>query len=118
MLVAAIISSAGSLSKSNVLMARQISSVSGQVWILDDVRANSESSRSSSMRPNSESFAISRSTIPEILQVSFDNNVLSRGVKSSLQAMHIVYEKVGRFEDIRPTIRDTQMLAQRRLRAP
>ena len=24
-----------------------------------------------------------------------------------LQAMHIVYEKVGRFEDIRPTIRDT-----------
>jgi phosphoheptose isomerase len=50
--------------------------------------------------------------------VSFDNNVLSRGVKSSLQAMHIVYENVGRFEDIRPTIRDTQMLAQRRLRAP
>ena len=53
-----------------------------------------------------------------MLQVSFDNNVLSRGVKSSLQAMHIVYEKVGRFEDIRPTIRDTQMLAQRRSRAP
>ena len=117
MLVAAIISSAGSLSKSNVLMARQISSVSGQVWILDNVRANSESSRSSSMRP-SESFAISQSTIPEILQVSFDNNALSRGVKSSLQAMHIVYENVGRFEDIRPTIRDTQMFAQRRLRAP
>ena len=70
------------------------------------------------MRPNSESFAISQSTIPEILQVSFDNNVLSRGVKSSLQAMHIVYENVGRFEDIRPTIRDTQMLAQRRSRAP
>ena len=67
---------------------------------------------------HSESFAISRSTIPEILQVSFDNNVLSRGVKSSLQAMHIVYEKVDRFEDIRPTIRDTQMLAQRRSRAP
>ncbi len=38
------------------------------------------------MRPNSESFAISQSTIPEILQVSFDNNVLSRGVKSSLRA--------------------------------
>ena len=72
--------------ESNVLMARQISSVSGQVWILDNVRANSESSRSSSMRPNSESFAISQSTIPEILQVSFDNNVLSRGVKSSLRA--------------------------------
>jgi hypothetical protein len=66
--------------------ARQVSSVSGQVWILDNVRANSESSRSSSMRPNSESFAISQSKIPEILQVSFDNNVLSRGVKSSLRA--------------------------------
>jgi len=84
MLVAAIISSAGSLSKSNVLMAREISSVSGQVWILDNVRANSESSRSSSMRSNSESFAISQSTIPAMLQVAFDNNVLSRGVKSSL----------------------------------
>ena len=46
-------------SKSNVLMARQISSVSGQVWILDNVRANSKSSRSSSMRPKLESFAIS-----------------------------------------------------------
>ena len=34
-----------------------------------------------------------------------------------LQAMHIVYEKVGRFEDIRPTIRDAQMLAQKRLKA-
>ena len=34
-----------------------------------------------------------------------------------LQAMHISYEKVGRFEDIRPTIRDTQMLAQKRLKA-
>ena len=41
------------------------------------------------MRPNSESFAISQSTIPEILQVSFDNNVLSRGVKSSLQACRL-----------------------------
>jgi len=60
--------------------------VSGQVWILDNVRANSESSRSSSMRRNSESFAISQSTIPEILQVSFDNNVLSLGVKSSLRS--------------------------------
>jgi sulfopyruvate decarboxylase subunit alpha len=29
-----------------------------------------------------------------------------------LQAMHIVYEKVGRFEDIRPTIRDSQILAR------
>src|ERR687898_458918 len=29
-----------------------------------------------------------------------------------LQAMHIVYEKVGRFDDIRPTIRDSQMLAR------
>ena len=29
-----------------------------------------------------------------------------------LQAMHIVYEKVGRFEEIRPTIRDSQMLAR------
>src|SRR5262249_10758404 len=29
-----------------------------------------------------------------------------------LQAMHIVYEKVGRFEDIRPTIRDSQTLAR------
>ena len=60
--------------------------VSGQVWILDNVRANSESSRSSSMRPNSASFAIFQSTIPEILQVSFDNNVLSWSVKSSLKA--------------------------------
>ena len=31
-----------------------------------------------------------------------------------IQAMHIVYEKVGRFEDIRPTIRDRQMLARSR----
>jgi sulfopyruvate decarboxylase subunit alpha len=29
-----------------------------------------------------------------------------------LQAMHIMYEKVGRFEDIRPTIRDSQILAR------
>jgi sulfopyruvate decarboxylase subunit alpha len=29
-----------------------------------------------------------------------------------LQAMHIVYEKVGRFEEIRPTIRDSQILAR------
>src|SRR3970282_1426151 len=29
-----------------------------------------------------------------------------------LQAMHIVYDKVGRFEDIRPAIRDSQMLAR------
>ena len=29
-----------------------------------------------------------------------------------LQAMHIVYEKVGRFDDIRPTIRDSQILAR------
>ena len=29
-----------------------------------------------------------------------------------LQAMHIVYEKVGRFEEIRPTIRDSQVLAR------
>jgi len=29
-----------------------------------------------------------------------------------LQAMHIVYEKVGRFEDIRPTIQDSQILAR------
>ena len=29
-----------------------------------------------------------------------------------LQAMHIVYEKVGRFEDIRPTIRDSHILAR------
>lgn len=29
-----------------------------------------------------------------------------------LQAMHIVYEKVGRFEEIRPAIRDSQMLAR------
>src|ERR671910_136597 len=29
-----------------------------------------------------------------------------------LQAMHIVYEKVGRFDDIRPTIHDSQILAR------
>jgi hypothetical protein len=29
-----------------------------------------------------------------------------------LQAMHIVYEKVGRFEEIRPAIRDSQVLAR------
>ena len=29
-----------------------------------------------------------------------------------LQALHIVYEKVGRFEEIRPTIRDSQTLAR------
>jgi sulfopyruvate decarboxylase subunit alpha len=29
-----------------------------------------------------------------------------------LQAMHIVYEKVGRFEDIRPAIRDSHILAR------
>ena len=29
-----------------------------------------------------------------------------------LQALHIVYEKVGRFEEIRPAIRDQQMLAR------
>lgn len=32
--------------------------------------------------------------------------------KPVLQAMHIVYEKVGRFEDIRPTVRDSQILAR------
>jgi sulfopyruvate decarboxylase subunit alpha len=29
-----------------------------------------------------------------------------------LQAMHIMYEKVGRFEEIRPAIRDSQILAR------
>ncbi|HEY2988264.1 MAG TPA: hypothetical protein VGL11_11105 [Candidatus Binatia bacterium] len=35
-----------------------------------------------------------------------------------LQAMHIVYEKVGRFEDIRTAIRDSQMREKREPQNP
>ena len=68
-LVAAMISSAGSLSESKDLIDRKISRVSGQVWMRANVRPNSGFSKSISMRRNSESFAISQRTIAEILQI-------------------------------------------------
>jgi len=86
MLVAPMISSAGSLSKSRVWIVRQMSSVKGQVWILARVRVSSGESRSISMRFNSVSLAISQRTIAEILHESIDSNEFSRGVKSSVKA--------------------------------
>src|SRR5262249_57083414 len=70
MLVAAMISSAGSPLKSRRGMARQTSSERGQVWSDVIVRTNSGLSRSTSMRPRSASLAISQITIDDMLQES------------------------------------------------
>ena len=57
--------------------------------------------------------------IPILMLIYYAGDIGDRGfttlgsvTEPVLQAMHIVYEKVGRFEDIRPTIRDSQMLAR------
>ena len=63
-------------------------------------------------------FAISQSTIPEILQVR-SIITCSRGASNHRCKLCILSTKTfSLFEDIRPTIRDMQKLAQRRLRAP
>ena len=85
-LVAAMISSAGSLRRLSLVLALAMSMVMGQIWIDPSARESVTSSMSISIRPSWASLAISHKTMAEMLQRWLCRSLVSALVRSPASA--------------------------------